>query len=41
VTPYLHAPTGRTVRHRQAGAKGKTYLFSPNGIFVATEESSP
>ena len=41
VTPYLHSPTGRTVGHRQAGAKGKTHLFSPNGIFVATEESSP
>ena len=41
VTPYLHSPTGRTVGHRQAGAEGKTHLFSLNGIFVATEESSP
>jgi predicted enzyme related to lactoylglutathione lyase len=41
VAAYLHALTGRTVGHRQAGADGKTHLFSPSGIFVATEENSP
>jgi predicted enzyme related to lactoylglutathione lyase len=37
----LSARSDRSNGHRPAGAKGKTHLFSPNGIFVATEESSP
>ena len=39
VTPYLHSLTGRTVGHHQTGANGKTHLFTPQGMFVATEES--
>jgi predicted enzyme related to lactoylglutathione lyase len=37
VTPYLHQPTGRTVAYHQPTADGRMHLFSPNGVFVATE----
>ena len=37
VEPYLHQSTGRTVGHRQHAPNGKTHLFSPSGLYVATE----
>lgn len=38
VTPYLHQSTGRAIGHHQAAPDGRTHLFSPTGLFVATEE---
>jgi predicted enzyme related to lactoylglutathione lyase len=37
VTPYIHAPSGRTVAHRQPDGHGHIHLFSPTGFYVATE----
>jgi predicted enzyme related to lactoylglutathione lyase len=38
VKPYIHAPTGRTVAHRQPDGHGQVHLFSPTGFYVATEK---
>jgi predicted enzyme related to lactoylglutathione lyase len=37
VQPYIHAPSGRTVAHRQPDGHGHIHLFSPTGFYVATE----
>ena len=37
IEPYVHAATGRTVAHRQRDGRDRVHLFSPRGLYVATE----
>ena len=37
VEPYIHAPSARTVAHRQRDGHGHIHFFSPTGFYVATE----